>query len=132
AFPALASAVNLKFLSVLRRVGHRNFKFKTAPESEVCWCSFDSEVRIGAASWTGELRNRSTRWPCNEPNCGQAQRCSAVLTAPPNYFQSLPLSDSEHSHGSASARQARPDYRRLQGHWGRGRRILCRGRLPFA
>src|SRR5437867_6313984 len=33
--PAGTSAVNLKFLSALRQVHHRNFKFKTALESLV-------------------------------------------------------------------------------------------------
>src|SRR5258705_9877759 len=42
-----SSAVDLKFLSGLPRVRHRNFKSKTALERLHCWCPFDSEVRSG-------------------------------------------------------------------------------------
>jgi len=41
-----ASAANLKFLSVWPQVRHGNFKFKAALETDNCWSSFDSEVRI--------------------------------------------------------------------------------------
>src|SRR5215472_11811477 len=70
------------------------------------------------------------RWPCNGPNCASDQRCSAMLTPvnPPAYFFP-PLSNSEHSHGPASARQARSDHRRLEGYRRGRRRSLRRGRL---
>ena len=66
------------------------------------------------------------RRSCSTLQCNVDRPDTASLTIPAP-FNHRP---SEYSHGSASARQARPDHRRLQGHWrGRGR-SLCRGRLP--
>ena len=54
------SAANLKFLSVLRQVRHRNFKFKAALETKIDGAPLISKFASGVTAIACELRNRSS------------------------------------------------------------------------
>src|ERR1051326_1438302 len=56
----IAGAANPKFAPHLPRIRLRTSGSKRHQNHRVCWCPFDSEVRIGRAARLGELRNRDT------------------------------------------------------------------------
>jgi hypothetical protein len=57
----MSAAANLKFLSFLCKLVHRNFKFKAALELKVARAPLIPKFASKVAPIAGELRNRSSR-----------------------------------------------------------------------
>ena len=89
--------------------------------------------RLGSAGnavdWTGLQWTKLGRGATLQCNVDRLTSGGLTIRTHPIPFPT-PSPSSEKSHGSAFARQARPDHRRLEGHRRGRRRSLRRGRLP--